>query len=79
LASQFELIDGTLAAVNSTKFRIQKPKKNTFNSNRIERHIAYINARIEECNFALAKEVWDSEKGKIITKNQKYNTQKHKY
>jgi transposase len=61
LASHFELIGGTLVAGDSTKLRAQNSKKNNFNSNKIERHIAYIDARLEEYNKALAQEDGDIE------------------
>jgi hypothetical protein len=36
-----------------------KLKKNNFNPNKIERHIAYIDARLDEYNATLAKEDGD--------------------
>jgi hypothetical protein len=62
LASHFELIGGSLVAGDSTKLRAQNSKKNNFNPNKIERHIAYIDARLEEYNAALAKDGDSSEK-----------------
>jgi hypothetical protein len=47
LASHFELIGGSLVAGDSTKLRAQNSKKNNFNLNKTERHIAYIDARLE--------------------------------
>jgi len=80
MAAHFELIGGTLVAGDSTKLRAQNSKKNNFNPNKIERHIAYIDARLEEYNAALAKEDGDSENSKIITKKiQKHSAQKQKY
>ena len=55
LASHFELIGGALVAGDSTKLRAQNSKKNNFNPSKIERHIAYIDARLEEYSSALAK------------------------
>jgi hypothetical protein len=46
-ASHFELIGGSLVAGDSTKLRAQNSKKNNFNLNKTERHIAYIDARLE--------------------------------
>src|SRR5215203_7398275 len=54
IARQFELIGGKLIAGDSTKLRAQNTKKNNFNADKIERHIAYIDARLEEYNKALA-------------------------
>jgi len=80
MAAHFELIGGTLVAGDSTKLRAQNSKKNNFNPNKIERHIAYIDARLEEYNSALAKEDGDSENSKIITKKiLKHSAQKQKY
>ncbi|TDD96223.1 IS1182 family transposase [Flavobacterium cellulosilyticum] len=80
MAAHFELIGGTLVAGDSTKLRAQNSKKNNFNPAKIERHIAYIDARLQEYNAALAKEDGDSENNKIITKKiQKHTNQKQKY
>ena len=80
MASHFELIGGTLVAGDSTKLRAQNSKKNNFNPAKIERHIAYIDARLEEYNLALAKADGDeTEKKKIETKVRKHNIQKQKY
>jgi transposase len=80
LASHFELIGGTLVAGDSTKLRAQNSKKNNFNPGKIERHIAYIDARLEEYNLALAKEDGDLEQQQIIAKKiKKHNVQKQKY
>jgi transposase len=80
LASHFELIGGTLVAGDSTKLRAQNSKKNNFNPNKIERHIAYIDARLEEYNSALAKEDGDVLEKKLIEKKiKKHTIQKQKY
>jgi len=55
IAKQFELIGGTLVAGDSTKLRAQNSKKNNFNEAKIERHLAYIDARLDEYNKALAE------------------------
>ena len=80
LAAHFELIGGSLLAGDSTKLRAQNSKKNNFNSNKIERHIAYIDARLEEYNAALAKEDGDVLEKQIIEKKiKKHTIQKQKY
>jgi transposase len=80
LATHFELIGGTLVAGDSTKLRAQNSKKNNFNPNKIDRHIAYIDARLEEYNAALAKEDGDTaEKKNIEKKIRKHTSQKQKY
>lgn len=80
LAAHFELIGGSLVAGDSTKLRAQNSKKNNFNSNKIERHIAYIDARLQEYNAALAKEDGDVLEKQIIEKKiKKHSIQKQKY
>lgn len=80
LANHFELIGGSLVAGDSTKLRAQNSKKNNFNPNKIERHIAYIDARLQEYNAALAKEDGDVLEKQIIEKKiKKHSIQKQKY
>jgi transposase len=55
IAKHFNLIGGTLVAGDSTKLRAQNSKKNNFNEGKIERHLAYIDARLDEYNKALAE------------------------
>lgn len=38
--------------VDSTKLRVQNSKKNSYNEKKIARHIAYIDAKLEEYNEA---------------------------
>ncbi len=80
MASHFELIGGTLVAGDSTKLRAQNSKKNNFNPAKIERHMAYIDARLEEYASALAKEDGDTDNKKTIAKKiLKHRLQKQKY
>lgn len=80
MAAHFELIGGSLVAGDSTKLRAQNSKKNNFNPAKIERHIAYIDARLEEYNQALAKEDGDViEKEILVKKIKKHTVQKKKY
>jgi len=62
IAKQFELIGGKLIAGDSTKLRAQNSKKNNFNEGKIERHIAYIDAKLEGYNKALATADGDNKK-----------------
>lgn len=55
VANYFNLIGGTLIAGDSTKFRAQNSKKNNFNQKKIDRHLAYIENKLQEYNEALAK------------------------
>jgi transposase len=82
LAKHFELIGGKLIAGDSTKLRAQNSKKNNFNPGKLERHIAYIDARLEEYNQTLAAQDFDKtdeQKQAIIKKVQKHQAQKQKY
>ena len=55
IAKHFDLIGGTLVAGDSTKLRAQNSKKNNFNEAKIERHLAYIDAKLDEYNKALSE------------------------
>ena len=55
IAKHFDLIGGTLVAGDSTKLRAQNSKKNNFNADKIERHIAYIDAKLDEYTKALSE------------------------
>jgi transposase len=63
IAKHFDLIGGTLVAGDSTKLRAQNSKKNNFNEGKIERHLAYIDIKLDEYNKALAEA---DEEGKVI-------------
>lgn len=54
IAKNFDLIGGTLVAGDSTKLRAQNSKKNNFTPKKLEKHIAYIDAKLDEYNNALA-------------------------
>jgi transposase len=78
IAKQFDLIGGKLIAGDGTKLRAQNSKKNNFNEGKIERHIAYIDARLEEYNKALATA--DEDNKKIIEEEiKKHNGRKDNY
>lgn len=55
IAKNFNLIGGILLAGDSTKLRAQNSKKNNYNKKKIERHLAYIDQKLEEHNTALAQ------------------------
>ena len=55
IAKHFDLIGGKLIAGDSTKLRAQNSKKNNFNQSKIDRHIAYIDNKLEEYTRALAE------------------------
>jgi len=60
IARHFNLIGGKLIAGDSTKLRAQNSKKNNFNQAKINRHIAYIDNKLEEYIRALAENDGDN-------------------
>lgn len=80
LAKNFDLIGGKLLAGDGTKLRAQNSKKNNYNQKKIERHLAYIEAKLEEYNTILAKEDGDTDK-KELAKNKinEHLKQKERY
>jgi len=60
IAKHFELIGGKLIAGDSTKLRAQNSKKNNYNQAKIDRHIAYIDNKLEEYTRALAENDGDN-------------------
>jgi transposase len=74
IAKHFELIGGKLVAGDSTKLRAQNSKKNNFNEAKIERHLAYIDAKLDEYNKALAES--DEDNKQIIEQEIKKHTER---
>ena len=64
IAKHFDLIGGKLIAGDSTKLRAQNSKKNNYNQTKIDRHLAYIDNKLEEYTKALAEN--DGENQQII-------------
>jgi transposase len=62
IAKHFDLIGGKLIAGDSTKLRAQNSKKNNFNQAKIDRHIAYIDNKLDEYTRALAENDGDNRK-----------------
>jgi transposase len=62
IAKHFDLIGGKLIAGDSTKLRAQNSKKNNYNQAKIDRHIAYIDNKLEEYTQALAEHDGDNRK-----------------
>jgi transposase len=60
IAKHFDLIGGKLIAGDSTKLRAQNSKKNNYNQGKIDRHIAYIDNKLEEYTRALAENDGDN-------------------
>jgi transposase len=61
IARHFDLIGGKLIAGDSTKLRAQNSKKNNYNQAKIDRHIAYIDNKLEEYTRALAENDRDNQ------------------
>ena len=74
IAKEFNLIGGKLVAGDSTKLRAQNSKKNNFNEGKIERHLAYIDAKLDEYNKALADA--DDDNKQIIEQEIKKHTER---
>ena len=74
IARHFDLIGGTLVAGDSTKLRAQNSKKNNFNEGKIERHLAYIDAKLDEYNKTLAEA--DDDNKQIIEQEIKKHTER---
>lgn len=80
LAKHFELIGGSLVAGDSTKLRAQNSKKNNFNPKKIERHLLYIDARLDEYNKILSAEDGDAAaKAEAEEKIRKHLSRRDKY
>ena len=65
IARNFGLIGATLIAGDSTKFRAQNSKKNNFNQKKIQRHLDYIDNKLEQYGKALDQSDSEDEKEDI--------------
>lgn len=82
LAKNFDLIGGKLLAGDGTKLCAQNSKKNNFNEKKIERHIAYIDDKLNEYSTILASEdndLTEEQKQEISDKIDKHQQHKSKY
>jgi transposase len=78
IAKHFDLIGGKLIAGDSTKLRAQNSKKNNYNQAKIDRHLVYIENKLEEYTSLLATA--DLENKSIIEKEiEKQNQRKANY
>ncbi|WP_430936824.1 IS1182 family transposase, partial [Saccharicrinis sp. 156] len=77
IARNFELIGGKLLAGDSTKLRAQNSKKNNFNQKKIDRHIDYIENKIDEHNKAIAEN--DGDKQEHRKEIEKHENRKEGY
>ena len=78
IAKHFDLIGGKLIAGDSSKFRAQNSKKNNFNQKKIDRHITYIENKIDEYNKQLS-EADEDKKEQIRKEIDNQNQRKGKY
>lgn len=76
IAKYFNLIGGKLIAGDSTKLRAQNSKKNNFNQGKIDRHLDYINQKIENYQQELAEADGDTDKKKEIRQAIKLQSQR---
>ena len=78
IAKHFDLIGGKLIAGDSTKLRAQNSKKNNYNQAKIDRHVAYIDNKLEEYTRALAENDGDNQQ-KIEDEINKQQERKDNY
>lgn len=80
IAKNFDLIGGKLLAGDSTKFRAQNSKKNNYNQKKINRHLKYIENKLESYHEELARNDGDNEqKEQIVKEIQKQKERKANY
>lgn len=72
IAENFELIGGKLLAGDSTKLRAQNAKKNNYNQKKIDRHLEYIQNKLDQYQQALSESDGDDKQQieKQIAKHQ---------
>ena len=78
IARNFNLIGGLLLAGDSTKLRAQNSKKNNYNQKKIDRHIKYIEEKLNEYTTLLAEADGD-EKQEIQNNIEKQEQRKAEY
>lgn len=80
IAQNHNLIGGTLIAGDSTKLRAQNSKKNNYNQKKIDRHLQYIENKLEEYNQILDNEdSSEAEKADAEKQIQKHTERKQGY
>ena len=78
IAQHFNLIGGRLLAGDSTKFRAQNSKKHNYNQKKIDRHLEYIENKLEEYNLAMAES--DDDQQELLKQDiKKQEQRKEKY
>ena len=79
IAKNFDLIGGKLIAGDSTKLRAQNSKKNNYNQKKINRHIQYIDNKLEQYNRLLAQADNDDKNKQIQGEIDKHKQRKDNY
>lgn len=79
LLKEMNLIDGETIAIDSFKIRAQNSLKNNFNQKKIDRHIDYIDNKIEQYQQELDREDSLENKDEIKQKIEYQNTKKDNY
>lgn len=79
LLKEIKLIDGETIAIDSFKIRAQNSLKNNFNQKKIDRHINYIDAKIEAYQNQLEQEDLADKQEEIKQKIGYQNTKKDNY
>lgn len=79
LLKDWELISGEIIAIDSFKIRAQNALKNNFNQKKIDRHIDYIDSKIDEYQKALELADSENDKQEINDKIAYQNTKKDNY
>lgn len=78
IARNFDLIGGLLLAGDGTKLRAQNSKKNNYNQKKIDRHIKYIEDKLDQYTAELAEADGDA-KHEIQDKIKEQNQRKEGY
>ncbi len=79
IARNFGLIGATLIAGDSTKLRAQNSKKNNFNQKKIQRHLDYIDTKLEQYNKALEQSETQTQKEQIKKDIDKHKGRRKQY
>jgi transposase len=79
ILKDWDLIDGKTIAIDSFKIRAQNSLKNNFNQKKIDRHIDYIDNKINEYQNQLEQEDEQDKAEELKQKIEYQNTKKKKY
>lgn len=79
LLKDWDLLGGETIAVDSFKIRAQNSLKNNFNKKKIDRHIDYIDAKIEDYLESMEDQDSEDEKSKIVEKIAYQGGKKQRY